>query len=264
MQFELLKRREFITLLGGAMGWPLSARAQQGGKPVIGYLGPVSAETFTDLMSQFRRGLREAGVADSHSIPIEYRWRAADMEWPVLAAGLVERKVAVVATAGDAATRAVKAATTAIPIVFVLGSDPVEAGLVASLSRPGGNLTGATTLNLELSAKRVEVVRELLPKAAHVVLLVNPSSVATAEALIRETKAAAVRYELRISVLRASTDHEIETAFAALQELRADTLLVSPDAFLNTRGGKLGGLAARHAIPAIAPTPAFASAGGLL
>jgi putative ABC transport system substrate-binding protein len=119
-------------------------------------------------------------------------------------------------------------------------------------------------LNLELSAKRVEVVRELLPKAAHVVLLVNPSSVATAEALIRETKAAAVRYELRISVLRASTDHEIETAFAALQELRADTLLISPDAFLNTRGGKLGGLAVRHAIPAIAPTPAFASAGGLL
>jgi ABC-type uncharacterized transport system substrate-binding protein len=258
-----MKRREFITLLGGAAAaWPLAARAQQPALPVIGYLGfsgpgPSAA---------FREGLAEVGFIEGHNVAIEYRWAEGHIErFPALAADLVHRQVAVIAALGSLpAARAAMAATTTIPIVFRIGADPVEAGLVASLSRPGGNLTGVTTLSNEVGPKRLEMLHELVPTATIVALLVNPSNPTNAETLSRDIQAAAGTLGLQLHVLHASTERELDTVFATLAQLRAGALVIGPDVFFGSRIEQLVALALRHAMPTIYTYREFAEAGGLI
>ena len=262
-----MKRREFLTLLGGAAAaWPLAARAQQPTVPVIGILQAGAAETNPNTAAAFRKGLSETGYIDGQTVAIEYYWAEGQYDQlPKLAAELVRRRTAVIITPlSTAATLAAKAATTTIPVVFSIGSDPVEIGLVASLNRPGGNVTGVVTMNSELGAKRLGLLQELLPTATRFAVLINPKPRRLAEAIIADVQAAASAIGRQVEVLATSTSREIDTAFATLVQKRIDALLVSPDLFLDTRRAQILVLAARHALPVIYPHREEAIAGGLM
>jgi putative tryptophan/tyrosine transport system substrate-binding protein len=261
-----VRRREFITLLGGAAAWPLAVRAQQQpAMPVVGLLATGSPETSADVVRAFRQGLKEAGYVEGENLAVEYRWAGHQIErMPALAAELVRRPVAVMATPGHDATFAAKAATTTIPIVFIAGEDPVKLGLVASLARPGGNATGINFLVSEVTAKRLELLRALVPGTVRVAVLVNPASPATAEATLRDAEAAATAMGLQIQVLNASTSSEIEVAFARLARERPDALFVSPGPFFTSRRVQIVQLATHHRLPATYSGRQYAEVGGLM
>jgi putative ABC transport system substrate-binding protein len=262
---DYMKRREFITLLGGALAWPVAARAQQAAIPVVGFLNSASPRTTTEAVAAFRQGLAETGTIEGQSASIEFRWAEGQYDrLPALAADLVRRKVAVIATtSGIPPALAAKAATTTIPIVFTVGVNPVEVGLVASLNRPGGNLTGVSILNVELVPKRLEMLHELVPAATRIALLVNPAN-PNAETVSRDLQAAARTLGLQLHVLRASTDGELDMVFATWGQLRAGGLVVGPDTFFVSRTEQLTALALRHGVPAISLYREFAAAGGLM
>jgi putative ABC transport system substrate-binding protein len=259
-----VKRRDFITLLGGAaVAWPLAALAQQPAMPVVGFLNSQSAREYAHAAAAFRQGLSETGYVEGRNVAIEYRWAEDQYDrLPALAADLVRRQVAVIAANTPSALPA-KAATTTMPIVFLTAADPVEAGLVASLNRPGGNLTGVSILNVELGPKRLELLHEVVSSARVVALLVNPTHPA-AESISREMQAAARTLGLELHILDASTEHDLDMAFAALAQVRAGALVIGADAFFVSRSEHLGALAVRHAVPAIFQGRAFAAAGGLM
>jgi putative ABC transport system substrate-binding protein len=226
-----MRRRKFITLLGGAaVAWPLAARAQQAAMPVIGFLGSASADLYSDRLRTFRQGLKETGYLEGQNVEIEYRWADGHNDrLPGPAAELVQRQVAVITAAGGTPSAlAAKAATATIPIVFGVAVDPVEVGLVASLSRPGGNLTGVTNLNAEVGPKRLELVHELLPAATNVAALVDPTSPTLAEAFLRGLQAPAQAFGVQLHVLHASTQSDLDTMFATLAQLRASALVIGP------------------------------------
>jgi len=252
--------------VGGAAAWPLAARAQRAAMPVIGFLGSASPDRWASRMPAFHQGLSETGYVEGRNVTIEYRW-AEDRNdrLPPLAADLVGRQVTVIATPGSTpAALAAKAATTMIPIVFELASDPVALELVASLARPGGNLTGINFFAEELAAKRLELLRELVPAATRVAVLVNPSDATATEATLRDVEATARAMGLQIQVLNASTSREIDAAFATVVRERPDALFVGPGAFFNSRRIQLANLAARSGVPAIYPVRDNTEAGGLL
>jgi putative tryptophan/tyrosine transport system substrate-binding protein len=258
-----MRRRELIALLGGALFiWPLAARAQQSGTAVIGLLDSGSAGR--NWVAAFREGLAEAGYVEGRNVAIEYRWAEGRYDrLPGMAADLVRRGVAVIVATSTPPALAAKGATTAIPIVFTTGSDPVEFGLVASLSRPGGNLTGVTRLNLQLGPKRLQLLHELLPKANRMALLVNPTN-PNAEIFSREVRAEGSNLGLQILVLQASTEPDLIAALEKLGELQAGGLLIGPDPFFNTRSEQLAALTIAHRVPTIYQYREFASAGGLM
>ncbi len=261
-----MRRREFISLLGGAAAsWPLAARAQQVSVPLIGFLGPGSAQSDAYRVTAFRQGLSEAGLVDGQNFRIEYRW--ADSHYnrlPALATELVQRQVAVIATSGTPAALAAKAATKTIPIVFETAADPVKIGLVASLNRPGGNVTGVTQASEEVAPKRLELLHELLPKAGVLALLVNPTAPALAEPQKREVLSAAQALGIDLHVLNASTEQDFDRIFAKLTELRAGGLVIGGDAFFTSHAKQLAALTVQHAVPAIYQWREFAAAGGLM
>jgi putative ABC transport system substrate-binding protein len=266
MSPDRLKRREFITVgAAAAITWPLTARAQQPGMPVIGLLGSESPELSAERLRAFLQGLSETGYVVGRNVAIEYRWAEGKNDrLPALGAELVRRRVTVIVTfASTAAAAAGKAATTAIPIVFALAADPVAVGLVASLNRPGGNLTGVTSLNGELYPKRLEMLHELVPSATIIAFLVNPTN-PTAEADTSDEQAAARVLGVRVEVLHASTERDFDTAFASLAQMGARALVISSDALFNLRSEQLAALTFRHAMPTIFQTRAFAVAGGLM
>jgi putative tryptophan/tyrosine transport system substrate-binding protein len=260
-----MKRRDFITFVGGAtVAWPLAARTQQPAMPVIGFLHSASPETHAPMLTAFRQGLKEAGYVEGHNVAIEYRWAEGHYDrLPALAADLVRRQVAEIVTVGTPAALAAKAASSTIPIVILVGIDPVQLDLVASLNRPGGNVTGLAGLTLEVEAKRLEVLHELLRTSAAVALLVNPNNPVT-EPETKGMRDAARSLGLQLHVLDASTEVEIDAAFEKLIELRAGGLVVSVDAFLTSQRAQIVALAARHAVPAIYGVREFAAAGGLM
>jgi putative tryptophan/tyrosine transport system substrate-binding protein len=260
-----MKRRAFITLLGGAaVAWPLAARAQQPAMPVIGLLGSESPDWYTDRLRAFREGLGETGYVEGRNVTIDYRWaQGRNDRLPPLAAELVQQQVALIATLGNtASTLAAKAAT--IPIVFRIASDPVEVGLVVSLARPGGNLTGVTTLGVEVGPKQLALLHEVVPTVTVVALLVNPTNPALAETQSRVLPAAAHTLGLSLHVLNASTDRDFDAVFASLAQLRAGALVIGVDAFFNSHSEQLAALAARHAVPTISAYQEFTAAGGLM
>jgi putative ABC transport system substrate-binding protein len=261
-----MRRREFITLLGGAAAWPLAAHAQQPTMPVIGFLDPTSLDTNADRLRAFRQGLKDTGYVEGETVAIEYRWAEYQIDrLPALADELVRRSVAVIAaSAGTAAALAAKAATTTIPIVFAVAEDPVRVGLVGSLARPGGNLTGINFFNAELVAKRLGLLHELLPVATRVAVLVNPSNAVTTESTLRDVQSAARAIGLQVQVLNASTSREIDAAFASFADERPDALFVGGDAFFTARRVQLATLAARHAVPATFASREIAEVGGLM
>jgi putative tryptophan/tyrosine transport system substrate-binding protein len=261
----MIRRRDFITLLGSAAAWPLAARAQQRTMPVIGWLNSASPSTTTQNVAAFRQGLADAGTIEGQNASIEFRWAEGRYDrLPALAADLVRRNVAVIATtSGIPPALAAKAATTTIPIVFIVGIDPIEAGLVASLNRPGGNLTGVSILNVELAPKRLELLHELVPAATLIALLVNPAN-PNFETLSRDLQAAARTLRLQLHVLRASTERELDMVFATWTQLRAGGLVIGPDTFFVSRTEQITALALRHAVPTISLYREFAEAGGLM
>jgi putative tryptophan/tyrosine transport system substrate-binding protein len=263
---QQMRRREFITLVGGAAAvWPLAARAQQAAVPVVGVLSAEWPNLFSDRLRAFHDGLRETGYVEGRNLAIEYRWaEGRNDRLPALAAELVRRQVSVIVSTSTPAVLAARTATTTIPIVFFVAADPVQLGLVTSLSRPGGNLTGVVTLNVEVAAKRLELLHELVPTATIVALLVNPTSTALAETITRELKAAARALGLELHVLHASSEREIDTAFATLVQLRAGALVIGADALFNSRSEQLAALTIRHRLPAIYQFREFVSAGGLM
>jgi putative tryptophan/tyrosine transport system substrate-binding protein len=260
-----MKRREFITLVGGAAAWPLAARAQQLAMPVIGFLDSGSPDTEGERVRAFRRGLSETGYVEGRNVTIEYRWADGNNErLPAMAAELVRRGVNVIVTGGTPATRAAKAATTTLPIVFILSTDPVAAGLVASLNRPGGNLTGITGLNVELVPKKLELLHELLPAVTELALLVNPSNPTAAENESRAVQDAARTLGLRLHVFHASTERDFESVFATLRGQRLQALVIGSDLFFTSRSEQLAALTIRNALPSIYQFREFAAAGGLM
>jgi putative ABC transport system substrate-binding protein len=258
-----VKRREFITLLGGAAAWPLAARAQQPGMPLIGFLHPASPDTYADRLRAFRQGLREAGFVEGESAVIEYRWAENRFDrLPELAAELVRRPVAVIVTSGGTASAlAAKAATATIPIVFTVPEDPVRLGLVASLARPGGNATGVNFFSDELVAKRLELLREFVPAATRVAVLLSPANAGT---MLRDVEAAAATMGLEIQAINVSTIRDIETVFASFGRQRPDALFVTGGPFLLSRRMQLALLAARHAMPTSYGSREYAEIGGLM
>ena len=261
-----LRRREFITLLGGAAAaWPLAARAQQPAMPVVGFLQTGSPEATASLVTAFRQGLSESGYVEGRNVAIDYRWAQNETaRLPELAAELVRSRVAVIAAPGGIAPALVaKAATTTIPIVFSTGADPVEIGLVASLNRPGGNVTGISYMNVELGAKRLGLLHELLPGAARFALLVDPNSSVTAST-VADVQAAAAIIGRQIEVLAAGTNSEIDASFASRAHQRLDALLVNPMPLFYDRRVQILTLAARHAVPTIYPAREWAEAGGMM
>ena len=261
-----MRRREFITLLGGAAAWPLAARAQQPAMPVVGLVTGGSPEAAVRMGGGFRRGLNEGGYVEGQNVTVEYQWLDGQYDrLPSLMADLVHRRVAVIATPGsNPAALAAKAATTTIPIVFGVGADPIELGLVASLARPGGNATGINFFVADIAAKRLGLLNDLVPKAVRIAVLINPANASTAEATLRDMPEAARAIGLQIVVLNASTGREIEAAFATLVRDRADALFVGADAFFNSRRVQLANMAARHAIPTAFAVREYVDAGGLM
>jgi putative ABC transport system substrate-binding protein len=260
-----MRRRTFITLVGGAaVALPFAARAQQPGMPVVGFLGTRASGDDPQLLTAFRRGLKEVGYVEGQNVAMEYRFAENQYDrLPTLAADLVRRGVAVIVANGRAA-QAAKEATATIPIAFVAGFDPVEVGLVASMSRPGGNVTGVSILDVELGPKRLQLLHELVPTASVIAALVNPTDPARAETTSNELQAAAKTLGLQLHVLNASTDQDFDTVFARLVELRAGGLVIGGEPFFNSRSEQLGALTIRHAVPAIYQLRAFAAAGGLV
>ncbi len=261
-----MKRRELITLLGGAAAaWPLAARAQQAAMPVIGFLYPGSPDANASRLGGFRQGLKDAGFADGENLTVEYRWAYNQMHrLPELAADLVRRHVAVIAVTGVTATSAIKAASATIPIVFSTGADPVKLGLVVSLNRPGGNVTGISFSSSELVAKRLELLRELVPTATRVAVLVSPANAAITETTLRDVRSAARAVGLQIRVLNADTSREIDAAFSSFEQERPDALFVGPGPFFADRRVQLALFASRHTVPATYSTRDFVEAGGLM
>jgi putative ABC transport system substrate-binding protein len=260
-----MKRREFITLLGGAVAaWPLAARAQQAAMPVVGFVNAGSSDA--PLGAAFRKGLNEAGYVEGQNVTVEYHWLEGQFDrLPALMTDLVHRRVAVIATpAGNLAALAAKAATTTIPIVFGVGEDPAKLGLVASLARPGGNLTGVNFFANEVAAKRLALLHQLVPKAVRIALLVNPANIPATESALRDIPDAARAIGLQIQVLNASTGREIEAAFATLVRDRADALYVAGDVFFTSRRVQFVTLAAHHRIPASYPSREAVEVGGLM
>ena len=260
-----MKRREFITLLGGvAAAWPLTAQAQQP-LPVIGFLNSSSPDGYAPMASAFRQGLKETGYVDGHNVAIEYRWaEGRNDRLPSFVADLVQRKVNVIAATTTAAALAAKAATTTIPIVFETTADPVQLGLVASLNRPGGNVTGVTQTNMEIAPKRLELLHELVPTVSVMALLVNPTDPALAESATKELQEAASILGLKLHVMQASTDRDFDAVFAKLIQLRAGGLVIGSDPFFTSRSQQLAKLTVDHAVPAVYQFREFAVAGGLL
>ena len=260
-----LLRREFITLLGGAAAWPLAARAQQPAMPVIGFLSGASPQLYAHVVAAFRQGLREVGYVEGQSIAIEYRWAEGQYDrLPELAADLVRRQVAVIATSSTIAALAAQAATRMIPIVFEIGFDPVTVGLVASLNRPGGNLTGVTNMGVEVGSKQLQLLHELVPTATRIALLINPTNRAVSEAVTRDVQSAAGKLGVQLHVMHASAEHDFDVIFATLARLRAGALVIGADGFFISRSAKLAALAVRHAIPASFYFREFVLAGGLM
>ena len=259
-------RREFITLLGGATAWPFTARAQQTAIPVIGFLGATSFDNNADRLRVFRQGLKESGYIEGENVAIEYRWAEGQFErLPALASDLVRRQSSVIASSEGAITAfAVKAATATIPVVFVISDDPVRLGLVASLARPGGNLTGINFVSAELAAKRLELLHELVPAAKRVALLVNPADTTNTETMLREVVPAACAIGWQIQVLNVDTSAAIDAAFSTFERERPDALFVGSSAFFTSRRVQLVQLTARHAIPAAYVGRQFAEIGGLM
>jgi putative ABC transport system substrate-binding protein len=260
-----MRRRDFITLLGGAAAWPLAARAQQAVMPVVGFVYPGVPELSTGIVAAFRKGLNEAGFIEGRNVTVEFRFAYNDnARLPELAADLAQRRVAVIATPGSTPSAlAAKAATATIPIVFGIGPDPVEIGLVASLNRPGGNITGVSSMNAELGAKRLGLLHELLPTAVRFAVLVNPNN-RNAEALTRDAQATASALSRQVEVLPASNTREIDAAFVSLLQKRADALLVSPDPLFDSRRVQLVTLATHHRLPTIYSFRENVEIGGLM
>jgi putative tryptophan/tyrosine transport system substrate-binding protein len=259
-----MRRRDFITFVGGmAVAWPVVARAQQS-LPVIGFLNGASSDGFAPMVAAFRQGLKEAGYVEGQNVVIEYRWANGEYDQlPALAADLVGRQVLVIAATGTPANLVAKTVTGTIPIVFTTGSDPVQLGLVATLNRPGANVTGVTQLTGEVLPKRIELAHELVPTATIIALLVNPRN-PTAATLTRVSQAAAATLGVRLEVLNASTEAGVEEAFAVLLEKRAGALVIAADAFFNSHAELLASLSIRHLVPAIYEFRQFVAAGGLV
>jgi putative ABC transport system substrate-binding protein len=258
-----MRRREFITLLGGAAAWPLAARAQQL-MPIIGFLSPTSADMNAEYLRAFRQALEQTGYIEGRNVAIEYRWAENQMDrLPMLAADLVRLKVAVITAAAQPAAFAAKAATTTIPVVFILSDDPVRLGLVTSIARPVGNLTGVNFLNVEMTAKRLELLHALVPGALRVAVLVNPTN-PNAETIVRDVEAAARVMGLQIQVHKAGTIDEIDAAFATFKREQPDALFVASDPFFRARRAQLALLAAHHRTPATYAFRDYAEAGGLM
>jgi ABC-type uncharacterized transport system substrate-binding protein len=259
-----MNRRAFITLIGGAAAWPLVARGQQPSMPVIGFLSSGSPDLSAREVAAFWKGLNETGHSEGRNVAIEYRWAGDENErLPILATDLVRRQVTVIAAPNNAAALAAKSATTRIPIVFAVSVDPVGFGLVNSLNRPEGNVTGVTTLNMELGPKRLELLREVVPTATTIALLVNPSNPA-AETDRRKAHEAARTFGLQLHVLHATTEHDFASAFAKVIQLRAGAVMIAADRFFNTRSPQLAVLALSHGVAAIYQYRDFAAAGGLM
>ena len=261
-----MRRRDFIAGLGGAAAWPVVARAQQPALPVIGYLGSSSFEKSAGIsLLNFKRGLAEIGYVEDRSVTIEYRWADDHYErLPALAVELVERRVAVLVAAGSSTALPAKAATTVIPIVFMVGSDPVELGLVASFNRPGGNITGVAYLNAEVAPKRLELLHKFVPAAKSIALLVNPANPRAAEAQANELKAAVHALGLQLTLVNASNPIEIEEAFSVLVRDRVDALQIGVDPLFGNHIDQLVALATRQKVPTIYPWREFTAAGGLM
>jgi putative tryptophan/tyrosine transport system substrate-binding protein len=261
-----MKRRDFLGVLSGAAAWPLAARAQQTAMPVIGFLSSASPDLYANALRAFRQGLSETGYVEGRNVAIEYRWADSQNDrLPALAADLVRRQVNVIASPGSTpAALAAKAATATIPVVFQIGTDPVAAGLVASLARPGGNVTGVASLNTELGPKRLELLRELMPTATIIALLVNPTSPFIAKNISSELQSAAHTLGMQLHILNASTERDFDTVFATFVQLRASALVIAPDAMFISRSEQLGALTLRHGVPAITQFREFAAAGGLM
>ncbi len=258
-----MRRREFNTLLAGAAAWPLAARAQQT-VPVIGLLGSATAVAWASLLTAFRTGLNEAGYAEGRNVAVEYRWAEGRYDrLPAMAADLAQRRVSVMVAFTTPAALVAKATTATIPVVFTTISDPVQVGLVASLSRPGGNLTGTTYLNLEVGPKLLEALREALPTATTMAVLINPTN-PNAEAQAGNLRAAARTLGIELHVLPVSNDLDLDAAFATLARQRPGGLVIGGDPFLNSRNQLIAAMALRHALPTIYPSRTFVAAGGLM
>ena len=258
-------RRAVITLLGGTAAWPLAARAQQSAMPVIGFLNATSLDGYRPMVDSFHQGLQETGYAEGRNVAIEYRWAEGRIDrLPALAAELVDRQVSVIAATTLPAALAAKAATTTIPIVFETGGDPVQVGLVASLNRPGGNVTGVTQLNVVVAPKRLELLHELVPSARVAAFLVNPANPASTEPVLRASQLAAHNFGLELHVLNASTEGDFDAIFANVIQLRASGLVIGSDAFFTSRSEQLAALALRYAVPTIYEGRGFFAAGGLV
>lgn len=259
-----MRRRQFIGILGGMAPWPLGAHAQQPALPVIGFLNGASPESYEHQVGAFRDGLKDGGYVEGRNVTIEYRWAEGHYDrLPALAADLVNRKVAVIAATSTPANVFAKAATKTIPIVFTTGSDPVQLGLVASLSHPGGNVTGVTSLQAELAPKRFELAHELMPDATTVAVLVNPTNPIDKD-LTTDAQVSARTFGLELKVIRASTDQEINDAFAGFSQLHAGALIVGSDVFFIERSKRLAELALQYAVPTIFSYREYAAAGGLM
>jgi putative ABC transport system substrate-binding protein len=261
-----MRRREFITLLGGtAVAWPLVARAQQPATPVIGFVNVASPQGYAQPLSAFLKGLGETGYVDGHNVTIEYRWAEGRIDrLPAIIADLVHSQVAVIAATSTPAALAAKEATTTIPIVFETGGDPIQLGLVASLSRPGGNVTGVTQMSQEVAPKELELLHELLPAVRVLALLVNPADPALSETQSSAFLSAAHALGLELHILNASTESDFDAVFANVSLLRAGGLMIATDALFTSHSDLLGALAARHTVPAIYKGREFAAAGGLM
>ena len=259
-----MRRRAFLGALGGAVVWPHAVRAQQPAMPVIGFLSTLSPDTMADQLRAFRQGLKDTGYVEGENVAIDYLWAESQLDQlPALATELVRRRPALIATASSGAFAA-KAATETIPIVFIIGEDPVRLGLVASLARPGGNLTGANFVSAELVAKRLALLRELVPAATRVAVLVNPANAMRAESALKELQAAAGAMGLQIEALNASTSSELNAAFATFGRERPDALFVSSDPFFTSRRVQVILHTTRHAIPATYPNRQYPEVGGLM
>ena len=261
-----MRRREFISLISGAaVVWPLASRAQQPAMPVVGFLNAASPQPYARMLSAFLKGLSETSYIENQNVKIEYRWAQGEVDrLPALAADLVHREVAVIAATGTPAALAAKAATTTIPIVFETGNDPVHLGLVASLNRPSGNVTGIAQLAIEVAPKRLELLYEMIPTARIFALLVDPTDPVVFENTTRGTQAAARSLGLELHVLNVSTERDFDAVFANLIQLRAGGLLISGGQFFNSRSKQLAAMALQHALPTIFPYRDLAAAGGLM